>query len=204
MPRITETSATTAVDKSLLQELSFLTSLGTGLGFVSLVATQLSVDYGKKHKLEFSIYPVPQVSTVVTGYYNSTSDQHHHPESLVCAFMGINEAIYGICCYNLNIEHPSCINQNWLIGQTVSSITTSLHFDCAFNVNLTEFQTNLVPYSHIYFPLVNSSPIVTAEKVHHNQLSVALKHAPAHIQSLSAKGERLIGTIYLRKPLSNH
>lgn len=155
---------------------------------------------------QVGIFYLPSPPSVHSSYriLQLHLDQHHHPESLVCAFMGINEAIYGICCYNLNIEHPSCINQNWLIGQTVSSITTSLHFDCAFNVNLTEFQTNLVPYSHIYFPLVNSSPIVTAEKVHHNQLSVALKHAPAHIQSLSAKGERLIGTIYLRKPLSNH
>ena len=37
------------------------------------------------------------------------------------------------------------MNLNWLIGQMVSSITVSLHFDRALNVDLTEFQTNLVP-----------------------------------------------------------
>ena len=31
-------------------------------------------------------------------------------------------------------------------GQIVSSITASLRFDGALNVDLTEFQTNLVPY----------------------------------------------------------
>ena len=35
---------------------------GTGSGFTSLLMERLSVDYGKKSKLEFSIYPAPQVS----------------------------------------------------------------------------------------------------------------------------------------------
>ena len=36
---------------------------GTGSGFASLLLERLSVDYGKKSKLGFSIYPAPQVST---------------------------------------------------------------------------------------------------------------------------------------------
>lgn len=36
---------------------------GTGSGFTSLVMERLSIDYGKKAKLEFSIYPAPQIST---------------------------------------------------------------------------------------------------------------------------------------------
>jgi hypothetical protein len=36
---------------------------GTGSGFTSLLMERLSVDYGKKSKLEFSIYPAPQVPT---------------------------------------------------------------------------------------------------------------------------------------------
>ena len=35
---------------------------GTGSGFTSLLMERLSVDYGKKAKLEFSIYPAPQVT----------------------------------------------------------------------------------------------------------------------------------------------
>lgn len=34
---------------------------GTGSGFTSLLMERLSVDYGKKSKLEFSVYPAPQV-----------------------------------------------------------------------------------------------------------------------------------------------
>ena len=38
---------------------------GTGSGFTSLLLERLSVDYGKKSKLEFAIYPAPQVSKLI-------------------------------------------------------------------------------------------------------------------------------------------
>lgn len=34
---------------------------GTGSGFSALLMERLSVDYGKRAKLEFAIYPAPQV-----------------------------------------------------------------------------------------------------------------------------------------------
>jgi len=43
---------------------------GTGSGLGSLLLERLSVDYGKKSKLGFTIYPSPQVSTAVVEPYN--------------------------------------------------------------------------------------------------------------------------------------
>ena len=78
---------------------------------------------GKKSKLEFAIYPAPQVSTAVVEPYNSVLTTHTTLEHSDCAFMVDNEAIYDICRRNLDVERPSYTNLNRLIGQIVSSIT---------------------------------------------------------------------------------
>ena len=43
---------------------------GTGSGFTSLLMERLSVDYGKKSKLEFCIYPAPQVRLRYVDLYS--------------------------------------------------------------------------------------------------------------------------------------
>merc|ERR1719421_209569 len=78
---------------------------GTGSGFASLLMERLSVDYGKKSKLEFAIYPAPQVSTAVVEPYNSILTTHTTLEHSDCAFMVDNEAIYDICRPNL-VPYP--------------------------------------------------------------------------------------------------
>jgi len=115
---------------------------------------------------------ISQVSTSVVEPYNSVLTTHTTLEHSDCAFMVDNEAIYDICRRNMDIERPSYTNLNRLIGQIVSSITASLRFDGALNVDLTEFQTNLVPYPRIHFPLVTYAPIISGDTFAHPIISL--------------------------------
>jgi len=138
---------------------------GSGSGFGALLLERLSMDYGKKSKLDFCIYPSPQVSTAVVEPYNSVLSTHALLEHTDVAFMLDNEAIYDICRNQLDIERPSYNNLNRLVAQVISSLTASLRFDGSLNVDINEFQTNLVPYPRIHFMLCSYAPVI-AQHMH--------------------------------------
>jgi len=62
---------------------------------------------------------------------------------------------------------------NRLVAQVVSSLTASLRFDGALNVDLNEFQNNLVPYPRIHFLTCAYAPVIPTERAFHEQMTVA-------------------------------
>jgi len=78
--------------------------------------------------------------------------------------MGDNEAIYGICQKKLNIARPSYDNLNRIIAKVISSMTAALRFDGELNVDMNEFQTNLVPFPRLHFMTTSLAPVVSVEK----------------------------------------
>lgn len=113
-----------------------------------------------------------QISTAVVEPYNAVLTTHSTLNDSDCAFMVDNEAIYDICHQKLDVETPTYQNLNRLTSQVVSSITASLRFEGQLNVDLTEFQTNLVPYPRIHFPLAAYAPITSSRRAYHHSFSI--------------------------------
>jgi len=146
---------------------------GTGSGFASLLLEHLNQDYPKKAKLDFCVYPSPHVATSVVEPYNSVLSTHALLEYTDVAFLLDNEAIYDICKKNLEIPRPTYTHLNRVVAQIVSSLTGSLRFEGSLNVDMAEFQTNLVPYPRIHFLAASYAPMISPLKAKSERMSVS-------------------------------
>ena len=90
---------------------------GTGSGLGCLMLERLSVDYGKKSKISFTVWSCPQVSTAVVEPYNTVLCVHSLLEHTDVTNQVDNEALYDICRRNLDIERPTYTNLNRLVAQ---------------------------------------------------------------------------------------
>merc|ERR1712066_593383 len=64
----------------------------------------------------------------------------------------------------LDIKKPSYGHLNRIIAKVVSSMTASLRFDGELNVDMNEFQTNLVPFPRLHFMTTSLAPITSSKK----------------------------------------
>merc|ERR1712174_20109 len=76
---------------------------GTGSGLGGLVLERLSVDYRKKSKIGFEVYPAPNLSTCIVEPYNAMLSTHWLLDHTEVSPMLDNEAIYEICQKQLDI-----------------------------------------------------------------------------------------------------
>merc|ERR1712241_1020852 len=145
---------------------------GTGSGLGALILERIAVDYRKKSKIGFEIYPAPNLSTCVVEPYNAMLSTHWLLDHTEVSLILDNEAIYAICQKQLDEDRPSYKNLNEVIAKVVSSMTAALRFDGELNVDLGEFQTNLVPFPRLHFMTTSLAPVIAVSKSKHEAQTV--------------------------------
>merc|ERR1711981_760700 len=137
---------------------------GTGSGMGMLILERLAVDYRKKSKIGFEIYPSPNISTCIVEPYNGLLSTHWLLDHTDVSLVLDNEALYEILQRDLKVKRPTYSNINRIMAKAVSSMTASLRFDGELNVDMNEFQTNLVPFPRLHFMTTSLAPVISAAK----------------------------------------
>ncbi|XP_038077681.1 tubulin alpha-2 chain-like [Patiria miniata] len=168
---------------------------GTGSGFAALLAERLAIDYRRKTKISFTIYPGPPLQTSFLEPYNSllnTAEQQMDYADVQFAFD--NEAMYDICKSSLGVERPTVVNINPLIAQVASSVTQFLRFEGELNADLSEFQTNLVPFPGLHSMVPALAPLVTSASKSHTALDAqSITEACFHAGNQFVKSNPAVG-----------
>merc|ERR1712025_68476 len=77
---------------------------GTGSGMGMLILERLAVDYRKKSKIGFELYPSPNISTCIVEPYNGLLSTHWLLDHTDVSLVLDNEALYQICTGELKLK----------------------------------------------------------------------------------------------------
>ncbi|KAF5185483.1 Tubulin alpha chain [Thalictrum thalictroides] len=93
--------------------------------------------------------------------------------------LAVGKEIVDLCLVRVRKLADNCtrLHRFWVFkvvggGTVISSLTTSWRYDGAINVDVTEFQTNLLHYPHIHFMLSSYAPVISNEKAYHDKILV--------------------------------
>mmetsp|Transcript_15614 Transcript_15614/g.51539 ORF Transcript_15614/g.51539 Transcript_15614/m.51539 type:complete len:540 (-) Transcript_15614:335-1954(-) len=145
---------------------------GTGSGLGALLLERLSVDYGRKSKVSFTIYPAPQVSTAVVEPYNCVLSIHQLVENSDESLLIDNEALYDICFRTLKLTTPTFGDLNHLVAAVMSASTCCLRFPGQLNCDLRKLAVNMIPFPRLHFFMVGFAPLTSRGSQQYRSLTV--------------------------------
>merc|ERR1711878_258251 len=96
---------------------------GTGSGMGMLILERLAVDYRKKSKIGFELYPSPTISTCIVEPYNGLLSTHWLLDHTDVSLILDNEALYKICADKLDLKTTNYTQMNRIIAKVISSMT---------------------------------------------------------------------------------
>ena len=139
---------------------------GTGSGTAENAVERCSVDYGKKPKMSYTVWPSPRLSTCVLDNYNAILSSSMLIEHIDLTMMLDNEQLYKVCSKQMGIEDPKYADINRLIAQHASSMFATMRFGGSINFNINDILTRIIPYPRIHFLIPSIANLQSEDKEH--------------------------------------
>ena len=145
---------------------------GFGSGYGSLLLHKMMVDYAKKSKITYSMFPSPKISNLVVEPYNMILGMMSLIEYADLSILFDNEALYNICSNQMEKESPNYADINRMVARALSTSFSSTRFHSSFNANLGEMITSLVPYPRIHYAMPSYAPFGDRNRTKEIPLSI--------------------------------
>ena len=130
---------------------------GTGSGFATLVLERIAVDYRRKTKMAFDIFPNQLKLMSNMEIYNCLLCLHWLLDHTEISIIIDNMSLYRRCKLFSNIKGPTYNDYNNIITRYASNITANTRF--AQNEGLTNIHVGMVPYPRLHFLTPSMSPL---------------------------------------------
>lgn len=146
---------------------------GAGSGINSLLLDHLSATYPEIPKINFSVFPSPNLSPVIVEPYNALVSIDELSSNSDACIIFDNQRIFDICLQKLDIDWPAYKNIDDFIAYSISSILGPSISGGSINQNFHEFIANLVPIKSLKFLSASVSPIMNQEQSYRENPSVS-------------------------------
>ena len=147
---------------------------GTGSGLGCLLMEALRQHHPEIPIISVSVFPSPQVSSVVTEPYNTVFALHFLRKCADACIVFDNEALYQLANRRWGQENPSLDDLNLLITEVLAGITASMRFSGFLTVEISarELMTNLVPQPSLHFLSVAFAPLNPPEQSRFEEIPI--------------------------------
>jgi tubulin alpha len=131
---------------------------GTGSGFTSLLTERLSINYGKKMKISFCIFPSKSIRNNIVEPFNSILSVHSLLEHLDVTNVLTNQSLYSFYEKKYHLSNSSFKEINSVISEIFSNFSMNFRQSSQCEkMDLWKFSMNMVPYPRISFLFLSHS-----------------------------------------------
>ncbi|KAA0194910.1 Tubulin alpha-A chain [Fasciolopsis buskii] len=145
---------------------------GTGSGTTCKLMEAVDLEYAKCPKIELTVYPGQEMCSSVVEPYNAVLCSSTTDETADVTVLIDNQSLIRMCTELLKMDRPAFSNINRIVAQVTSGMTAPVRYEGPLTASLGQLQTNLVPFPRLHYLQASMAPIIAAENLAHETVSM--------------------------------